>query len=150
MIKLSALIATTLCLLASTSLNAANLAGKWYGELDSQPVITINNENGKYTASLDYPDIMRTVVRGSRTSHETVHREIASFKVAGNSVQFSIRGTYSENGDIGVEREVYDLELSEDGTQLMGTVRRIPFNPFLQTVGPIALFPSGIATRSQP
>jgi hypothetical protein len=150
MIGLSAFTAITLSVLASTSAGTADVAGKWYGQMDNQPVIIINNVEGKYIGSLDYPDVTRTVMRGSRASRETVHREIASFNVAGNKVQFSIRGTYSENGDIGVEREVYDLNLSEDGSQLTGSVRRIPYNPFLQTLGPVTLSRADFATSPPP
>jgi hypothetical protein len=143
--------------LAATSANAADVVGKWYGRLDSEPVININKTGAEYSASLDYPDTTQTVLRGSRTSHETIHKEITSFKVAGGNVRFSIGNLDSENGDTNYERDEYNLNLSGDGLQLIGTVSRLvsyqdASRPSM-TATPITMFPTDWTsrnTKSQP
>ncbi len=79
-----------------------------------------------------------------------------SLEVVGSNVQFSIRNTISVNGDTGYRRDEYDLTLSQDGGQLIGTVRRtanadtgltddtVPMN-----VTPITLYPTDGLTRLQ-
>jgi hypothetical protein len=145
--------------LATTSANAADVAGKWYGRLDSEPVITINKAGPAYSASLDYPDTTKSVQRpnGLPDWPESTHKEISSFEVAGNTVHFTIRNEISRGGDTNYARDEYKLTLSEDGRQMIGTVART-FNygsglygsppPF--TVTPITLFPTDWNTRSQP
>jgi hypothetical protein len=157
-VTLSAFFAAT-AVLAATSANAADVTGKWYGKLDSEPVITISKTGPGYSASLDYPDITRTVHPSwsIRPRAQSIHKDIASFEVAGNMVRFTIRSIISSNGDTGYARDEYNLTLSEDGGQLTGTVRRtanadtgLTDDHVPTGVGPITLFSTDFATRSQP
>ena len=158
-VALPALTAITLSVLAATSASAADGVGKWHGKFDSEPVITISKAGPGYSASLDYPDITRSVTgfEGMRHFSQSIHKAIVSFEVVGNTVQFTIRSTISINGDTNFARDNYNLTLSEDGRQMIGTVRRVALNgsgltddPVPQTVTPITLFPTAFATRSQP
>ena len=140
--------------LAATSANAADVAGKWYGRLDSEPVITINKAGAGYSASLDYSRVSRTRVQGLSTFQESIDKSVASFKVTDGNVRFSIRSLISVHGDIDYELDEYDLNLSEDGHQLIGTVKT-RFDeqgtaPTKRTQATITLFPTDWNTRSQP
>jgi hypothetical protein len=80
-----------------------------------------------------------------------------SFKIAGSSVRFSIRNLVSENGDINYERDEYNLNLSEEGNKMIGTLRRQVSYEDLEMphvdVTPIILFSSdwnSRSTKSQP
>jgi len=158
--SLSALIAITLSVLAPTSAIAADVVGKWYGKLDADPVIIIDKAESGYSGSLVDIDSTRPVVIGGRARQESIQKSLVSLKVVGGNVQFSIRNIISENGDTGYRRDEYNLNLAEDGRQLIGTVRRTA-NPdsgltddsVPMTVTPITLFPSNWTsrnTKSQP
>jgi hypothetical protein len=143
--------------LAVTSANAADLAGKWYGKLDSLPLITITKAGAGYSAAMDYPDmtLSRQAPGTVRTWSMAVHKAIVSFDVSGNSVQFTIRNTISGGGEIDFVKDDYSLTLS--GDQLIGTVRHsagidenLVDHSVPQAVTPITLFPTDFATRSQP
>jgi hypothetical protein len=147
-------------MLAAAPASAADLAGKWYGKLDSAPVIIIDKAGSGYSASLDHPDIMKSVQRTGDTHpyRQSIHRDVAFFEVADNTLHFTIRNTISWNGDTNFARDEYDLTLSQDGRQLAGTVRHITIsdgNDFTnhsvpQTVTPITLYPTDYTTRLQP
>jgi hypothetical protein len=152
------LTAITLSVLAATSANAADVVGKWYGRLDSEPVISINKAGTQYSASLDYPDTTKSVQRpdGMPDWPQSIHKDILSFEVAGNTVHFTIRNLISRGGDTNYARDDYKLTLSEDGRQMIGTVTRtfnfgsgLTDSPPPITVTPITLFPADFATRSQ-
>ena len=159
-VAMPALIAITLSVLAATSANAADVTGKWYGKTDAQPVITISKAGSAYSASLDYPDSTRSIKRGIYVTHQSIHKSVVSLAVVGGNVQFSIRSTISSRGDTDYARDEYDLNLSQDGSQLTGTVRRVANigsgltdDTVPMTVTPITLFPTDWAsrnTKSQP
>jgi hypothetical protein len=150
---LSALAAMTFC---AAPAFAADVVGKWYGKTDVDPVIIIDKAGSEYSASLVDIDSTRPLVR-DRVYQESIHKSLVSLKVVGGNVQFSIRNLISENGDINYERDEYNLNLSEDGGELIGTVRRIinyegTDKPSM-TVAPITLFPgdwNSRNTKSQP
>jgi hypothetical protein len=144
---------------AATSANAADLAGKWYGISDSQPVITINKAGSAYSASLEYPDTTKSMrlPNGMPDWSLSIHKDIVSFEVVGSEVHFTVRSLISRGGDTNYARDEYNLTLSEDGHQMTGTVRRIANNgsglpgfPSRITITPITLFPADFATRPQP
>jgi hypothetical protein len=143
---------------ATPAANAADLAGKWYGKLDAEPVISISKPGADYSASLDYPDTTRSVRRPGeiRPRIQSIHKDIVSFEVTGDKVHFTIRNTISSNGDTGYARDEYNLTLSQDGQQLSGSVRRtanadtgLTDDHVPVTVTPITLFPTDFATRAQ-
>ena len=119
-VSLSALTGITLSVLATTSANAADVVGKWYGRLDSEPVITVNKVGPTYRASLDYPDTTKSMLmrNGLPDWPQSTHKDIALFEVAGNKVHFTIRNEISRGGDANYERDDYNLTLSGDGGEL--------------------------------
>jgi len=152
-VSLSALTAMTLSVLAATSANAADVAGKWYGRLDSEPVITINKTGPAYSASLDFPDTTKSVLRpgGMPAWLQSIHKDITRFEVAGNIVRFTIRNMISEGGDTDYERDEYSLNLSGDGSELIGNEKSVftwDSQDVRVTVTPITLFPSGWNSRN--
>lgn len=152
-VSLPALTAITLSVLAATSASAADVVGKWYGKLDSQPVITINKAGPAYSASLDYPDTTKSMLMGNGLPDwpQSIHKDIISFEVAGNRVRFTIRNLISRGGDTNYERDEYNLNL--DGGALIGSEKSIFVHdsPDVRvTVTPVTLFPADFATRSQP
>jgi hypothetical protein len=154
-VSLSALTAITLSVLAATSASAADVVGKWYGKFDGEPVITINKAGPAYSASLDYPDTTKSVLRpgGMPAWPQSIHKDITRFEVAGNTVHFTIRNMISEGGDTDYERDEYNLNLSGDGGELIGSERSmfVHDSPDVRvTVTPVTLFPTDFATRSQP
>jgi hypothetical protein len=146
-------------MLAAAPASAADVAGKWYGKLDSAPVIIIDKAGSGYSASLDHPDITKSVQRTGdmHPYQQSIHKDVASFEMAGNTLHFTIRNTISWNGDTNFARDEYNLTLSEDGRQLTGTVRHIAINDgndftnhsVPQTVTPITLYGTDYTTRSQ-
>jgi hypothetical protein len=127
--QINPLIAITFVVIAATPAGAADMAGKWYGKLDSEPVITIAKAGAAYSASLDYPDTVKLVQNGGmRRFKQSTHKELVSFEAAGNAIRFTIRNTISINGDTNYVREEYSLKLSDDGGQLTGTERRTWYN----------------------
>jgi hypothetical protein len=138
--------------------NAADMAGKWYGRLDSEALITIARTGSGYSASLDYPDITKSVQRTSdiQPIKQAIHKDLASFEAAGNRLHFIIRSTISWYGDTNFTRDDYNLTLSDDGRQLTGTVRRVAMNDgndgtnhsVPQAVTPITLFSTDWNSRS--
>jgi hypothetical protein len=144
--------------LVAASANAADVAGKWYGISDSQPVITIYKAGPAYSASLEYPDTTKSVrlPNGMPDWSLSIHKDIVSFEVVGSEVRFTIRSLISRRGDTNYARDDYNLTMSEDGHQMTGTVRRtansgsgLPGFPARITITPITLFPTDFATRSQ-
>jgi len=120
------------CLSALTVLNvlpvpafAADVAGKWYGETDLHPVIIIENAGSDYSGSLIDADSTRQRMVGDHLRQEAVHKSLARLKVAGGNVRFAILKEISSNGDIDYERDQYNLTLSADGLQLVGTVSHL-------------------------
>jgi hypothetical protein len=149
--KVRFLILLAAAMFAATSASAADVVGKWYGKLDSEPFITIDKSGPAYSASLDYPDITATP-GGMRDWPQPIHREIVSFEVAGNTVNFSIRNLISRGGDTNYLRDDYKLTLSEDGGELIGskTSTFVHDSPDVRaTVTPVTLFLTDFATRSQ-
>jgi hypothetical protein len=130
--------------LLGPSAQAADVSGKWYGRLDSQPVISISRTGAQYSASLDYPHSLREVVQGLQTFRESTDKSVGSFRVADGHVRFSIRSVSSIHGDTNFERDGYDLHLSEDGLQLTGIVTRVvneeSTDPLRMTRAPITLY----------
>jgi opacity protein-like surface antigen len=152
-LSLSALTAIALSVLAATSASAADVVGKWYGKLDSQPVITINKAGSAYSASLDYPDTTKSLLMGNGLPDwpQCIHKDITRFEVVGNAVHFTIRNLISRGGDTNYERDECNLNL--DGGALIGSEKSmfVHDSPDVRvTVTPVALFPTDFATRSQP
>ena len=151
---LSALTAMTLSVVPAF---AADVAGKWYGKTDVDPVIIIDKAGSEYSGSLVDIDSTRPRVVGGRVRQESIHKSLGALKVAGRNVQFSIKKLITENGDGNYERDTYHLNLSEDGLQLIGTVSRLvsyesAVMPII-TVTPITLFSTdwnSRTTKSQP
>jgi hypothetical protein len=146
-------VALAVTLLAATSANAADVVGKWYGKLDSEPLISIDKAGSQYSASLDYPDTTKSVLRpgGMPGWRQSIHKDILSFEVAGNTVHFTIRNMISEGGDTDYERDEYKLTLSEDGGELIGSERSVFVHdsPDVRvTVTPITLFPGDWNSRN--
>jgi hypothetical protein len=142
---------------ASLPAHAADFAGKWYGKLDSAPVITIAKSGDGYSAALDYPDITRSVQRPNdiRPLLQSIHKEIVSFEAAGNTVRFAIRNTIGSNGDLNTARDDYDLTVSEDGSQLTGTLRHtsnheggLSYDHVPVSVTPITLYSTDWSSRA--
>jgi hypothetical protein len=136
---------------------AADVVGKWYGKTDVDPVIIIDRAGSEHSGSLADIDSTRPLVLDNRVRQESIHKSLLSLKVVSGNVHFSIRKLISENGDINYERDVYNLNLSDDRLQLIGIVSRLvsyesadmPKN----TVTPITLFPTdwnSRATKSRP
>jgi hypothetical protein len=143
-------------MLAAAPASAADVAGKWYGKLDSAPVIIIDKTGSGYSGSLVDIDSTRSVVIAGRARPESIHKSLVSLEVVGSNVQFSIRNIVSENGDTGYRRDEYNLNLSEDGRRLIGTVRRtanadtgLTDDHVPMTVTPITLYPTDGLTRLQ-
>lgn len=143
--------------LAGAPANAADVAGKWYGKLDSVPIVVIDKIGSGYSGSLANADSTREIKGSIGTwHHQEIHKSLISFAVADGNVRFSIRSMISMAGDTNYAREDYNLTLSDDGGQMTGTVRRIALNgsgltddPVPQTVTPITLYPTDYTTRSQ-
>lgn len=140
-------------LLAATPVIAADVAGKWYGRLDSEPIISISKTGTQYSASLDHSRQFKTRVQGIRHFEETIEKSLVSFNVADGKVRFSIRSVISVHGDLDYELDQYDLKLSDDGHQLTGTVST-RFDeqgtaPLRMTRAAITLFPTDWNTRSK-
>jgi hypothetical protein len=155
-ICLSALLATALFALPAC---AADMAGKWYGRLDSEPLITINKAGPAYSASVDYPDTTKSALMpdGMPAWSQSIHKAVTRFAVAGSKIRFSIQNEITSGGDVNYERDDYSLTLSDDGRQMTGTETRTANigsgfvgQPASITVTAIALFPTDFATRSQP
>ena len=149
---LSALIAMTFSIIPAF---AAEVAGKWYGKTDVDPVIIIEKAGAEYNGSL--VDIDSTRRRAGDNRVESIHKSLLSLNVVGSNIQFSIQILITENGDGDYERDTYHLKLSEDGLQLIGTVNRLVSYESQDlptiTVTPITLFSTdwnSRATKSQP
>ena len=84
---------------------------------------------------------------------QSEHKEIIRFEVAGNTVHFTIRNEISRGGDTNYQRDDYNLNLSGDGGELIGSKRSVftwDSQDVRETVTPITLFPTDWNTRSQP
>jgi hypothetical protein len=117
---LSVLIATTFSVIP---VFAADVEGKWYGKTDVDPVIIIEKTGSDYSGSL--VDIDSTIRRAGDNRVEPIHKSLLSLKVADGNVQFAIKKLITENGDGNYERDTYHLNLSADGTQLIGSMSRL-------------------------
>jgi hypothetical protein len=138
---------------------AADVAGKWYGRLDSAPVITISKAGAGYSASLDYPNTTKSALMpdGMPAWPQSIHKDVTRFEVAGDKIRFTIRNVITSGGDVNYERDDYSLTLSDDGRQMTGTETRTANigSGFVGqaasiTVTAVALFPTDFAARSQP
>jgi hypothetical protein len=72
---------------AAPSANAADVAGKWYRKLESEPVISIAKAGPQYTASLDYPESSRQIVQGIHSFRALTDTSLVSFRVADGNGQ---------------------------------------------------------------
>jgi hypothetical protein len=108
----------------------------------------------QYSASLDYADSKGPIKWGDHVFQGETNKYLVSFRVTGGNVRFSIRTLTSVNGDTNYELDQYNLNLSQDGRQLTGTVMsRIDEEgtaPMRMTRADITLFPTDWNTRSQP